>query len=156
MDNKNIGYLILGISILIGFIIFSFNKALKEMVSVSCTHGPECPMWGTINFQTNISVGIMIFVLLIGLFLIFSHKFKRKIAFLSKEKYQEIIKTLDADEKVIFNIILDSKGSIFQSTLVDKSNLSKVKVTRLLDRLEGKNLIERKRRGMTNIVLLKQ
>lgn len=156
MENKNIGYLIIVISILIGFIIFSFNKALREMVAVSCTHGPECPMWGTINFQTNISVGIMIFVLLIGLFLIFSHKFRRKIAFLSKEKYQEIIKTLDADEKVIFNIIFDSKGSIFQSTLVDKSNLSKVKVTRLLDRLEGKNLIERKRRGMTNIVLLKQ
>ncbi len=162
MDNKNIGYLIIGISVLIGFIIYSFNKALTKMVATSCTHGPECPMWGTINFQTSISLGIMIFVLLLGLYLIFSNKFNNKqkdiISKTSQIQFKDsskILASLDKEEALIYNHILDSKGTIFQSELVDKSKLSKVKVTRLLDKLEGKNIIERKRRGMTNVVILK-
>lgn len=37
----------------------------------------------------------------------------------------------------------------------NKTGLTKVKVTRILDRLEGREIIERKRRGMTNVVILK-
>ena len=33
--------------------------------------------------------------------------------------------------------------------------MTKVKVTRILDKLEGRGLVERKRRGMTNVVMLK-
>ena len=44
---------------------------------------------------------------------------------------------------------------MFQSSLVNETKLSKVKVTRILDRLEGKSLIERKRRGMSNVIILK-
>ena len=47
-----------------------------------------------------------------------------------------------------------SNGTIFQSDLVEKSDFSKVKVSRILDKLEGRQLIERKRRGMTNVVVL--
>ena len=59
-------------------------------------------------------------------------------------------------EKQIFEKIIESEGTIFQSDLVDKTGFTKVKVTRILDKLEGKKLIERKRRGMTNVVILKQ
>jgi len=51
--------------------------------------------------------------------------------------------------------IIESDGSIIQSDLVERTKFNKVKVTRILDRLEGMNLIERRRRGMTNIVMLK-
>jgi uncharacterized membrane protein len=44
---------------------------------------------------------------------------------------------------------------MFQSDLVEGTGMQKVKITRLLDRLEGLKLIERKRRGMTNVVILK-
>ena len=44
---------------------------------------------------------------------------------------------------------------MFQSDIAEKTGFDKVKVTRVLDRLEGKQLIERKRRGMTNIVILR-
>ena len=33
--------------------------------------------------------------------------------------------------------------------------LNKVKITRILDKLEGMGILERKRRGMTNVVILK-
>ena len=44
---------------------------------------------------------------------------------------------------------------MYQSDVMKELELSKVKVTRILDRLEGKGILERKRRGMTNIVILK-
>ena len=108
----------------------------------------------------------MVFVGFIGLYFIFFSKeeivtkiktVKQQIEpkKITKQNYQKIMSDLSDDEKLIFEKILEAEGTIFQSDLVDKSNLAKVKVTRLLDRLEGKGLIERKRRGMTNIVILK-
>jgi uncharacterized membrane protein len=44
---------------------------------------------------------------------------------------------------------------MFQSDIIEKTKLNKVKITRILDSLEAQNLIERKRRGMTNLVILK-
>jgi uncharacterized membrane protein len=63
--------------------------------------------------------------------------------------------SLNKDEKNVLEKIIESEGTIFQSELVNKTRFPKVKVTRILDRLEGKGLIERKRRGMTNVVVLK-
>jgi len=63
--------------------------------------------------------------------------------------------TLDKEEKIVLERIIESEGTIFQSDLVEKTEFPKVKITRILDRLEGRNLVERKRRGMTNIVILK-
>ena len=64
------------------------------------------------------------------------------------------MKLLNKEEKAIYSILIKEKN-MFQADLVDKSGFGKVKVTRILDRLESKNLIERKRRGMNNIVALK-
>ena len=167
MRNKIAGLIVLGIDLLMGVIIFIFNKALTEIVSTSCSHGPSCPMWGTINAQTKISVAIMIFVALIGLYLVFFGeetkiitKIKRvkeqlEPKKLTKENYEKIMKTLDADEKTVLGKVIESEGTLFQSSLIESTGLSKVKVTRILDRLEGKDLVERKRRGMTNVIILK-
>jgi hypothetical protein len=73
----------------------------------------------------------------------------------SKKHYENEIKILSKDEKNVFEKIIESDGTIFQSELVEKTEFNKVKVTRILDMLEGKNLIERKRRGMTNVIILK-
>jgi len=167
MRNRIVGFLILGIAALIGFIIFSFNTAMSDIVNTSCSHGPSCPMWGTIEFQTNISIAAMVVVIVIGLYLIFfgrEEKIITKIKTIkpqieskkiTKESYQKVMSSLDKDEKFVLEKIIESQGTIFQSDLVDKTDFSKVKVTRILDKLEGRNLIERKRRGMTNVVILK-
>ena len=62
---------------------------------------------------------------------------------------------MDEEEKRLYNIIKDKDGSAYQSDLVKETDFSKVKITRVLDKLEHKGIIERKRRGMTNIVVLK-
>ncbi|MFH0752148.1 MAG: hypothetical protein V1914_00965 [archaeon] len=158
MRNKAVGIIIVGIAVLMSFIIYSFNKALTDIVNTACSHGPECPMWGTITFQTRIGIGIMVFVVLIGLYLIFFDKGKlvRPQLRLDDTKEKEH-KTPDlrGDEKLIFDKVRESDGTMFQSDLVEKTGLTKVKVTRILDRLEGKKIIERRRRGMTNVIILK-
>lgn len=168
MRNRVVGILIIVIALLIGFIIYSFNQTMTSIVNASCSHGPSCPMWGTIEFQTNVSIGIMLFIIIIGLYLIFWSKEERIVTKIktfktqvepkkiTKENYQKIMSTLTSDEKNVLLKIIESQGTIFQSDLVDKTKFTKVKVTRILDRLEGKRLIERKRRGMTNVIILKQ
>jgi uncharacterized membrane protein len=58
-------------------------------------------------------------------------------------------------EKRIVNLIIDERGTIFQSQLVDRSGYSKSKVSLILDRLEAKKILERKRHGMSNAIVLK-
>ncbi|KYC46318.1 MAG: MarR family protein [Candidatus Methanofastidiosum methylothiophilum] len=162
MRNRIVGILIIFVSLLMGFIIFSFNRAMTEIVNTSCEHGSSCPMWGTIDFQTNVSIAIMSFVILIGIYLIFFGKEERtdakeemKDASISKEAYEEIMRTMNNEEKIVLESIINSNGTIFQSELTDKTNFNKVKVTRILDKLEGRGIIERRRRGMTNVIILK-
>lgn len=167
MKNRIVGLTILGIAVLIGFIIFSFNRALTDIVNAACTHGPSCPMWGTIDFQTNVSLGVMAFVVIIALYLIFFGKEEKVITNIktvrrqlepkkiTKENYQKVFSKLNGDEKLVLEKVIEAEGTLFQSELAEKTKFSKVKVTRILDKLEGKGLIERKRRGMTNVVILK-
>ena len=72
-----------------------------------------------------------------------------------KERWEKISKTLKDDERKIYDVIIHSDGLINQSELAEKTGLSKSNVSRSLDLLESKGLVERKRRGMGNIVLLK-
>lgn len=59
------------------------------------------------------------------------------------------------DEKKVYEVLKSSEGSMYQSDLIKETGFSKVKMTRVLDRLEGKKVIDRKRRGMTNVVILR-
>ena len=72
-----------------------------------------------------------------------------------KKRWEQIVKTLKSDEQKIYKAIIDSDGIIEQSELPEKTGLSKASVSRALDLLESKGLVERRRRGMGNIVLLK-
>ena len=165
MKNRTVGMLIVGIALVIGAIIYMFNQAMTTIVATECTHGTSCPMWGTIGFETNVALGLMIIVIGIGLYLIFFSKDevivrriteKVDIKRPTKETYGKVLKTLQGDERLVLEKIIEADGSIFQSDLVDKSGLGKVKVSRVLDKLEGQGLVERKQRGMTNVILLKR
>jgi len=146
MEKKTVGYIVVGISALIGLIIFAFNRALTDIVNTACSHGPECPMWGSIRFQTTVSLGIMLAIIGVGIYLILSDRPIKKIA-KSHTK-------LTGDENKIVKLLEKNDGTMFQSDMVEKTEFTKVKITRLLDRLEGKKIVHRRRRGMTNVVIL--
>ena len=61
---------------------------------------------------------------------------------------------LPEDERRLYEIIEAAGGEILQMKLVSSGEFSKSKVTRLLDKLENRELIKRERHGMTNMVRL--
>ena len=158
MENKHVGYIILGIAVILIFIIFLFQGALKEIVTASCglPHATNCPMNQTIKQQTYLSLGIVGILFIIGSVLIFN-KPKEKIIIkkISEKKKKIDFTKLDSAEKQVIDLLLKENGTIFQATLMEKLGTGKVGITRLLDKLEAKQLIERKRRGMNNIVVLR-
>ena len=133
------------------------NKITRE--TGSCFLGGEC-LHTTRNLTPYIIGGTMSAVLfLIGFYFLIEMRMKKNK---TKERQEEAPDTdhqlfhLGAEEKMLYNFIKEKHGSVFQSDLVKQFNLSKVKVTRILDRLESSGLIERRRRGMTNLVIIKQ
>ncbi len=164
MENKHTGYLLLGVSVLVVVIVFMFNSTLKEIVKSNCTiaHGDaiSCPMYQTINQQTYLALGIVGILIIISLILIFSKPdekiiFKTKTIEKKKPERKYDLSGLKPEEKNVFELVKENKA-IFQSDLIDKTGFGKAKMTRIIDRLEGKGFVERKRRGMTNVVVLKE
>jgi len=157
MKNKNVGFLVCGIAVVIVAIILIFNYGMRDIVSQTCTHGPDCGMYDTIALQTGISIAIAGLVLFLGLFLVFTKPEEKVIIKKIKEKKKRIdLSKLDEDEKKVIQILQREKGGMFQRSLMEELEWGKVKITRMLDKLESKGLVERKRRGMNNIVILIQ
>ena len=118
----------------------------------------SCTMYDTLTKQTYLSLGIVGILILFCLFLIFTKPKEKIIIKKIKEKQEQ--KTYDLtdlrkEDKQIFNLIKENK-TIFQADLIEKSRFGKAKISRILDRLENRDLIERKRRGMTNVVVMKE
>lgn len=141
-------------------IIFLFDSTLKAFVADSCTlaHGGAniCPMNKTIKDQTTLSLVIVGIIILFALVLIFARQKEKIVIKKIKEKKESKIVDLTgftSEEKRVYNLVKE-QGAIFQGDLIEKTGFGKAKMTRIVDRLEGKSLVERKRRGMTNVVVM--
>lgn len=160
MENKNVGFMIVGIASIMFLIVIIFSSTLKEASQKDCIliHGTDtCPMYDTITKQTYMAVFLVIIMGIIGLALIFSKPSERIVIKRIKEKqikrkFNDL--NLKPEEKIILKLI-QKDGTIFQAEIIEKTGFGKAKVSRILDKLEGKDFIERKRRGMTNVVVLK-
>lgn len=71
-----------------------------------------------------------------------------------KEEWEQVASELARNEREIYEHVLEEDGVIEQREIVDRTDISKATVSRTLDRLESKQLVERKRRGMGNVVVL--
>jgi len=151
MKDRQLGVIITIIGILLLVLVISLTPVIKESQSSACVcsgDGATCPHESQLPIQTYLGV-----ILAIVMFYLSYTLFTKKKE--TKTKKFKIPTDLDKELKDILKEVIKADGAIFQSEIVEKTKLSKVKITRLLDRLEGKSLIERKRRGMTNVVLLK-
>ncbi len=72
------------------------------------------------------------------------------------KKIEMALALLDEDERSLLKELVDNGGTLEQSDLVVKTRFSESKVSRLLDRLEGRGLVVRVRQGMGNVVTLKK
>lgn len=156
MENKIVGWIITGIAFLMAIIVWIFNNALKRIVGDTCTHGDSCSMYDTIAIQTWVSLTIVGVVLIIGVVLMFiKPKEKIIVKTIKEKKKKKDYSGLERKEKEVVDLLLNEGNAMFQADLMEKLNIGKVGATRLLDKLESKQIIERKRRGMNNLVVLK-
>ncbi len=156
MQNKNVGWIIVGISVLMAIIVIIFNIGLKNIVEETCTHGSSCTMYDTIALQTWISIALIGIILAIGIIIMLSKPKEKIIIKKIKERKKKLdLEGLEEIEKKAIKILQEENNAMFQSDLMEKLEIGKVGMTRLLDKLEAKQFIERKRRGMNNIVVLK-
>lgn len=72
-----------------------------------------------------------------------------------RKTWEQLAPSLGNDERKVYEAVLDAGGFLGQSELVQKVSLSKTTVSRSLDILESRGLLERKRRGMSNVVVVK-
>jgi DNA-binding transcriptional ArsR family regulator len=72
-----------------------------------------------------------------------------------KAKWMELSKTLKDEEVRVYQAVLDAGGIMNQGDIGKQVGLSKTTVSRVLDLLERRGLIEKRRRGMSNVILLK-
>ena len=163
MKSKQLGYMIVGISIIVIIMMFSFSWILEQQQIKACEESclendgicslEACPFHqqGNRNNLFIISFVSVLVAFLGGLG-----------AYLAFAKSEEVITTriydvskLNDEEKRAFSMIKEHKEGIYQSTLSDHLDISKVRMTRILDRLEGLGLIERRRRGMANMIFVK-
>ena len=66
------------------------------------------------------------------------------------------LRLLSGDERRLYSKIVQAGGAMLQKNLVGPGLFSGPKVTRILDRLQAKGLIERERHGMTNRIRLSE
>ncbi|MFH1722803.1 MAG: hypothetical protein ABH950_09405 [Candidatus Altiarchaeota archaeon] len=153
---REVGAVMLILTLGLAYLLVSFINTLAEMSQASCTCGDTCDM---VHFEVPTYfyfglAGIVILLLISVLFVVKGGEvFKAKTA--PQDAWKEMQDTLKGDEKTVYSLIAAEGGAMFQSEIVEKSELSKVKITRVLDGLEARKVLERKRRGMTNIVVLK-
>ncbi len=157
MENKHVGALIIGIAVIMVVLVLIFNFVLKSVVGQTCSMGASCTMYSTISVQTWVSLSITAIVFILGLVIMFTKPKERIVVKIKKEKKKKInLEGLNKNEKEVVKILQNENGAVFQKALMEKLGVGKVGITRLLDKLEAKQIIERKRNGMNNIVVLKK
>ncbi|MBI5398672.1 hypothetical protein HZB03_04375 [Candidatus Woesearchaeota archaeon] len=160
---RTFGSVLVGFSIILLFILGFVKIDVDEQGKVLCEkfHENNIPMDQCPAHNSNVSWMIMSafaigFVMLaFGVYMIFvAEPFGQNIKM--KREFKEVdTSQCDEEERKVYEILKSKGGSGFQGDLLKETDFSKVKVTRILDRLEMKDILERKRRGMTNIIVLK-
>ncbi|MEK6887635.1 MAG: hypothetical protein AABX14_01690 [Candidatus Aenigmatarchaeota archaeon] len=157
ITTKQIGLMVIILALTLFFVLVPLSFKIAETSMSACVHAANeaCSITGHIPVESYIGFALIIALAGFGAFFMFKVQKSEKLSKEVLQKIKENEKNLEGDEKMIYQIIADSNGALFQSEIVEKSGFGKVKVTRILDKIEAKGLIERRRRGMTNMILLK-
>ena len=165
MNNKTLGLIIILLAIVLCVLIFTFRgyyveSELQRVIDTSggiCEHiGDGCPHEeiNKINPIVYLSVAILVVLLLIGVYLMFP-KAKRIEKPKRKSKFNTILSVLSESEQKVMKAVKEQDG-ITQSTLRIRTDLSKTKLSFILNDLEKKNLIKKVSKGKTNQIFLKR
>ena len=75
---------------------------------------------------------------------------------INRIQLERILKILPNDERIVIKILLDNNNSIEQNKLVVLSGFTKVKISRIVQKLLLRGVVEKKGMGNTNLVIFNQ
>jgi len=162
---KTLGMVLVGFSIALLLILTFVKVKVDQESTLLCEklHENQITMdqnpvhKSSLSWMIVSAFGIAFLLMGLGGYMFFLPQQHSEATFITprKEFKEADLGTFDEEEKKVYEAIRGKEGSAFQSDLIKDTGFSKVKVTRILDRLEMKEILERKRRGMTNIIVLK-
>lgn len=152
------------ISLVVGgmFIYYSSNL-IEQGNELGCYSDENClKIEKGLNFS-HIAIGVFSFIFALGFYLLFFNKTDKVILEKLEEdknkkiedmKFDILFKALDSYERKVVKALRDQAG-ITQSTLRIKLDMSKAKLSYVLQELEKKGLIKRTEKGKTLSIYLK-
>lgn len=161
METKKLGFLILGFSLVLGFVMFNFMNSLNIQSSkMQCNPTQECQQINSVLGVSHIAIGLLSFIFALGFYLLFFNKDEKAI--LEKYGYNNNFnannnqnqKNADSinnnnstvNNKNINNLTNNSNNNI-QNNNFDNSNDKFSLLLRPLDDNERKVLIAIKEQG---------
>ena len=164
MENNRLGILMIIFSVVFLAFLMYFNMQLEEKsVGFGCNPSDECMGVKESLSITNIGFGFFGFLFGLGFYILFFNKTEKAI--LKKleddkshktddEKFSLIMKALDPFENKVMKAIKEQDG-IMQSTLLLRTDMSKAKLSYVLQELEKRKLIKRVSKGKGLAIFLK-
>ncbi len=155
-ERKTIGLALVVFSVIAILALYTVSLQIANASWASCNRVMQgCSILGHIPFESYLGIGALLIMGASGVYMALVERKEEKRFFEGKKRASESVKSLSEEEKSVYEIIKSSDGLAFQNDIIKKTGFSKVKVSRILDRLETKGLTERRRRGMANVVVLK-
>ncbi|MDP3026235.1 MAG: winged helix-turn-helix transcriptional regulator [Nanoarchaeota archaeon] len=164
MENKKLGTLLIILSIFILILFTSYTSQINnQSVEMGCFPNKNCKTIEKMLSLSHISMGIFSFLFALGFYLLFFNKTEKAILErLEKEKelkvedmkFKILMKALDPFEQKVIEAIKEQEG-ITQNTLRLRVNMSKAKLSYVLQELEKRGLIKRIEKGKTLAIYLR-
>jgi len=136
--------IITGFVFILAFSVLYIQNILSKEVACKCTI--PIPLIMLLLVSLGIFVGSFISYYLNQQF------FEEKKGY--KQNVLSTLRFLDTDERKIVSYIINLKGSVLQSKIADSTKMSKVKVSRVLKKLEEKNIIVKEKNKKINKIML--
>lgn len=163
MENKKLGIILIVISLIVGGIfIYLINSLSQQSQQAGCFDNKECFVIERGLTVSHVAIGIFSFMLALGFYLLFFNKTEKiildKLEDEKKEKIEDakfemLMKALDPFEQEVVKIVREQDG-ITQNTLKLKLNMSKAKLSYVLQELEKRGIVKRVEKGKTLAIYL--
>ena len=146
MDNKKLGLIIIGLSILFSLLMWGLSSELTALQTDSCAE--TCTAHES-SFLVHGGIAVIVATLTLGAYLLFFEKSHKTLVTKlnedasiksSEERFKLILMGLNEDEKKVLTAVKDQDG-ITQHTLGIRTNLHKSKLSIVVGILEDKELI---------------
>lgn len=164
MENRRLGIVlvIIGLVVLVAF--FSVNNSLTSQAQeLGCYTKPNClPLEKNFSF-VHVGIGVFSFLLALGIYLLFFNRTEKAILeklenekrrTIEEGKFDSFLKGLDSFEQKVVTLVKDQPG-ITQNLLQIKAEMSKAKLSYVLQDLEKRGIVKRVAKGKTLAVYLK-